>query len=52
VLEWVNFITTELHKNFAPMFSDRGRRGYQGIPSRHDRQRLEYVEGRMGQGPS
>ena len=23
VLEWVNFITTELHKSFAPLFSRR-----------------------------
>ena len=51
VLEWVNFITTELHKSFAPLFKvDAG-----DETKRFFRQqighKLDYVEGRLGGGP-
>ena len=51
VLEWVNFITTELHKNFAPMFSDQAGDETKGFHRDMIAKRLEYVEGRMGPGP-
>ena len=52
VLEWVNFITTELHKSFGPLFKvDAG-----DETKRFFRQqighKLDYVEGRLGGVPS
>jgi glutathione S-transferase len=51
VLEWVNYITTELHKSFAPLFKpnagDETKRFYREVI----RERLDYVERELGQGP-
>ncbi|MFL6725485.1 MAG: glutathione S-transferase family protein [Sphingomicrobium sp.] len=51
VLEMVNFITTELHKSFAPLFkADAGeetKRFFRDLI----RDRLDYVERRIGQSP-
>jgi glutathione S-transferase len=51
VLEMVNFITTELHKSFAPLFkpsaADETKRFYRDII----RERLDYAEKRIGEGP-
>jgi glutathione S-transferase len=51
VLELVNFITTELHKNFAPLFAP----GAGDETKRHHRdqiaKRLDHIEQRLGQGP-
>ncbi|MEO8454519.1 MAG: glutathione transferase GstA [Sphingomicrobium sp.] len=51
VLEWVNFITTELHKSFSPLFSSDA-----GAETKHYfreliGKRLDYVEARLGSGP-
>ena len=58
VLEWVNFITTELHKSFAPLFkadaSDETKAFFRKVIG----ERLDYVEGQfagpylMGNDPS
>jgi glutathione S-transferase len=51
VLEWVNFITTELHKSFAPLFSpaasDETKRFFRDQIGK----KLDYVEERIGDGP-
>jgi len=51
VLEMVNFITTELHKSFAPLFKpnagDDTQRFYRDVI----RERLDYAEKRIGEGP-
>lgn len=51
VLEWVNYITTELHKSFGPLFnpaaSDETKRFFIDLIGK----RLDYVEGELGDGP-
>ena len=51
VLEWVNFITTELHKSFAPLFKpnagDETKKFFRELIG----QRLDYVERQIGHGP-
>jgi glutathione S-transferase len=51
VLEQVNFITTELHKSFAPLFkpnsSDETKAFFRNIIA----ERLSYIDGRLGGGP-
>ena len=51
VLEMVNFITTELHKSFAPLFkanaSEETKHFYRDLI----RERLDYAEKRIGEGP-
>ena len=51
VLELVNFITTELHKSFAPLFkpnaSDETKAFFRDIIA----DRLTYIDGRLGAGP-
>jgi len=51
VLEWTNFITTELHKSFAPLFKpnagDETKLFYRGVIS----ERLDYVERELGDRP-
>ena len=49
VLEWLNYIATELHKGFAPLFHPTGElraHAMDAIAARFD-----YVEGRLGLGP-
>jgi len=49
VLEWLNYIATELHKGFAPLFHPTGE------PRAHALEALEakfaYVAGGLGEGP-
>jgi glutathione S-transferase len=51
VLEWVNFITTELHKSFAPLFkpdaADETKRFFREQIAR----KLDYVDEQLGSGP-
>jgi glutathione S-transferase len=51
VLEWVNFITTELHKSFAPLFKadagDETKRFFREQIAR----KLDYVDRQLGPGP-
>jgi len=51
VLEWVNFITTELHKSFAPLFSPDAGSETKTFFRHHIAKKLDYVEGRLGDGP-
>lgn len=48
VLEWVNYITTELHKSFSPLFNaaagDETKHFFRG----HIAKKLDYVESRLG----
>ena len=48
VLEWVNFITTELHKSFSPLFSRDAGGEVKTFFREHVSKRLDYVEGRLG----
>jgi len=50
VLEMVNFITTELHKSFSPLFSDAGEETKRYFRD-HIRKRLDHIEQRLGSGP-
>lgn len=50
VLEWTNFIATELHKSFGPLFKDTGqetKRFFRDLIA----ERLDYVERQIGAGP-
>lgn len=51
VLEMVNFITTELHKSFAPLFSrdagDETKRFFRD----QIHHKLDYIDGKIGAGP-
>lgn len=51
VLEMVNFITTELHKSFAPLFSPDAGDETKKFFREHIAHKLDYVEGRLGSGP-
>jgi glutathione S-transferase len=51
VLEWLNFIATELHKNFSPLFSDGADGGTQRFHRDVLAKKLDHVEGRIGDGP-
>src|SRR4051794_14029338 len=50
VLEWVNYITTELHKNFSPLFSDAGDET-KGFHRDVLAKKFAHVEDRIGEGP-
>jgi glutathione S-transferase len=51
VLEWVNYITTELHKSFSPLFSpaagDETKRFFRDAIAK----KFDYVDARLGKGP-
>jgi glutathione S-transferase len=51
VLEMVNFITTELHKSFAPLFKPNAGEETKRFFRDLIRERLDYVERRIGEGP-
>jgi glutathione S-transferase len=51
VLEWVNFITTELHKSFAPLFSPQAGDETKRFFREQIARKLDYVERRLGEGP-
>ena len=51
VLEWVNFITTELHKSFSPLFDRQAGAEVKHYFREHVAQRLDYIEKRLGSGP-
>jgi glutathione S-transferase len=50
-LEWVNFITTELHKSFSPLFNTAAGDETKHYFREQIAKRLDYVEGRLGLGP-
>ena len=51
VLEMVNFITTELHKSFAPLFKSNAGEETKRLYRDVIRERLDYAEKRIGEGP-
>lgn len=51
VLEMVNFITTELHKSFSPLFDSAAGDETKHHFRRQIAKRLDYVEDRLGSGP-
>lgn len=50
VLEWVNYITTELHKNFAPLFKPDAGDEVKAFATKTVQDRFDYVE-RQFNGP-
>ena len=51
VLEWVNYITTELHKSFAPLFKPNAGDETKAFFRAQIADRLDYVESHLGNGP-
>lgn len=51
VLEMVNFITTELHKSFSPLFNPAADGEVKRYFREHIAHRLDYMEQRVGSGP-
>jgi glutathione S-transferase len=51
VLEMVNFITTELHKSFAPLFSPDAGDETKRFFREQLGHKLDYVNGKIGRGP-
>jgi len=51
VLEWINFITTELHKGFTPLFKPSATDEIKQFARDQLAERLNYVEGKLGSGP-
>jgi glutathione S-transferase len=48
VLEWVNFITTELHKSFSPLFNAAAGDETKRFFREQIAKKFDYVEGRLG----
>jgi glutathione S-transferase len=51
VLEMVNFITTELHKSFSPLFNRNAGEEVKHFFREQLRHKLDYADGKIGQGP-
>jgi glutathione S-transferase len=51
VLEMVNFITTELHKSFSPLFNRDAGDEIKRFFREQLRRKLDYVDDKIGQGP-
>jgi len=51
VLEWVNYITTELHKSFGPLFSPQAGDQVKSFFIEAIGKKLDYVDRRIGAGP-
>lgn len=51
VLELVNFITTELHKSFGPLFSAEAGDETKTFMTANIRKKLDYLEAKLGDGP-
>ena len=51
VLEWLNFITTELHKSFGPIFSPDASEETKDFFKTLIGKKLDYVEQKLGDGP-
>lgn len=51
VLEWLNFVATELHKSFGPLFNpasgEETKKQFRDLIGK----KLDYLEGEMGSGP-
>ena len=51
VLEWTNYITTELHKSFSPLFSPVAGDEVKLFFREAIAKKLDYVDSRLGDGP-
>ena len=51
VLEWLNYITTELHKNFGPLFKPTAGDEVKKFARVTVGERLDYVNDQLGEGP-
>ena len=51
VLEWLNYITTELHKSFGPLFNPAASDDTKNFFIDHIGKKLDYVERELGDGP-
>lgn len=51
VLEWVNFITTELHKRFGYLFSRDATDEMKQLVVRDLEKKLDYIDAELGEGP-
>jgi glutathione S-transferase len=51
VLEWVNYITTELHKSFSPLFSPAASDETKQFFRDQIARKFDYVDGKLGSGP-
>src|SRR4051812_46301997 len=51
VLELVNYITTELHKSFAPLFSPDAGDETKTFMTKNVHKKLDYLEQKIGHGP-
>ena len=51
VLEWVNFITTELHKSFSPLFNASAGDEVKTFAREMIAKKFDYVEDQLGSGP-
>lgn len=51
VQEWLNFITSELHKNFGALFNPRAPEEWKGVVRELLDRRLGYVAQQLGHGP-
>ena len=51
VLEWLNFIATELHKGFGPLFNPTAGEETKQLARDLIGKKLDFVEGQIGDGP-
>jgi glutathione S-transferase len=51
VLEWVNFITTELHKSFSPLFNASAGEDVKHFFRNQIAHKFDYVDRKLGRGP-
>src|SRR5919112_1796894 len=51
VLEMVNFITTEVHKSFAPLFNQNAGEETKRFFREQLRHKLDYIDRKIGKGP-
>ena len=51
VLEMLNFITTELHKGFAPLFKPNASDDVKAFTRENVEAKLDYIERELGEGP-
>ena len=51
VLEWLNFVATELHKGFGPLFNPGASEDTRRLAREGVCKKLDYVEDKLGSGP-
>jgi glutathione S-transferase len=51
LLEWLNYIATELHKGFGPLFNPASSEETKAAAREQIGKKLDYVEQRLGEGP-